>query len=426
MRHSGEDASSAGSRHVGDRRDGRAADNVVPLPTRRARRGLGARIAAVPEPGAPIWPGPAAGLIAGAWAGVMSLLLVAFIVIVAWIFAPLGSGAFSDALRVAGVVWLIGDGGAVTWTGAVLSLPPLLVTAGVVLFQRRAARWLVDAVAARTAAAVAPGIAFAIVAAASVQVLVSTSVETDGVVAPLWRNIVGALVVGTIGFGSGAISELRPAWPPLLARAGRSLIVTFAGLLGSAALVVAVVGVAQRSAFAGVLTAVAGDGTSVLQVLVVCLAYLPTMVLWAMATILGPGFIVGTGTSVSLGSTVVGALPPVPLFALLPLDMPPIARWLIAVPLLAGLAGALRLRSDRSLALRAVHVLGAVAVGGLLALASTGGIGPGRLTVTGPIWWHVALAIGGWTLAAVLADEVAHRAAGWWQGRGAGTAEPAE
>lgn len=406
--------------------DGAGADNVVALPSHRGRRGLGARIAAVPEPGATIWPGPAAGLIAGAWAGVMSLLLVAFLVVLAWIFAPLGSGAFSDALRVAGVLWLMGDGGAVTWTGALLSLPPLLITAGIILFQRRAARWLVDAVAARTVVAVAPAFAFAVIAAASVQVLVATSVETDGVTAPLWRNALGALVVGGIGFGTGIARELHPTWPAQLVLAARAARITFAVLLGAGLVVVIGLAIAQRAAFANVLSAVAGDGTSMLQVLVVCLAYLPTIVLWATAALLGPGFVVGAGTTVSLTGATVGALPPVPLLALLPLGITPAARWLIAVPILAAMAGALRLRDDRALSVRLLAVLIAVAGGALVAAASIGGIGPGRLTSTGPVWWHLPAATGGWLLAAVLVEEAAHRLERWRAERGQGAPETAE
>ncbi len=396
-------------------------ENVVPLPRRRSSS-LGGRLASVPEPAATIWPGPAAGLIAGGWAAIMSLLIVAFVVLVAWIFAPLGSGQFGDAMRVAGAGWLIANGGSLTWDSAVLGLPPLLVTLLIVLLQRRAARWLVDAVAAPTPVGVLPGALFAMAAAMSVQVVVAVSIEADGITTPLWRDAVGALVVAAIGFGSGVIRELDPTWPPALVLAARALRSGLRSLLAVALVLVLGLGVTHHSAFAGVLSAVAGDGTSVLQVLALDLLYLPTAVLWALAVLLGPGIAVGAGTTVSLGAVVLGPLPPVPLLALLPATVPAVARWLLVLPAIIAFVMALRLRGDRSLAPRALTVLLATVAGGLLALAADGGVGPGRLVDTGPVWWRAALAFGGWVLGALLVEVLVHRARVWWAGR---SGEPA-
>mgnify|MGYP003291237819 CR=1 FL=1 len=131
--------------------------------------------------------------------------------------------------------------------------------------------------------------------------------------------------------------------------------------------------------------------------LLVCVLVLPNLVLWNAAALLGPGYAVGAGTSVTLTSSGLGAVPALPVLAALP-PVGPRPGWLVAlavVPLVAGaVAGyatvAPRPDGARVGTLRTVLTAGAgsgalagsaVAVGLLL---SGGAIGPGRLGHTGP------------------------------------------
>ncbi len=135
------------------------------------------------------------------------------------------------------------------------------------------------------------------------------------------------------------------------------------------------------------------------------LAYLPTMFVWALSWLAGPGFAVGTGTAVSPAGTQLGVVPGIPLFGLLPEVS---SFWLLIVvliPVAAGAAAGWAVRSRlawegtaRGAGPRAVIAVGIAAVSAgiaaLLAALASGAIGPGRLIQTGPEPGPLALAIG--------------------------------
>jgi hypothetical protein len=124
--------------------------------------------------------------------------------------------------------------------------------------------------------------------------------------------------------------------------------------------------------------------------------FLPNLVIWAASWLVGPGFAIGTGSTVSPLSTTLGPIPSVPVLGALPQGDLAFAFVGLLVPVLAGfLVGALlsgplaaRIRSVG----RGVWILGAGlgagvvggAILGLLAWASAGAIGPGRLQQAGP------------------------------------------
>ena len=82
---------------------------------------------------------------------------------------------------------------------------------------------------------------------------------------------------------------------------------------------------------------------------VASIAYLPNVAVWAAAVTVGPGFAVGTKTSVALGGVHLGAVPALPLLAPLPSGHAlPAVAWLAALaPVVAGVvAGRLVGRSQ--------------------------------------------------------------------------------
>jgi len=132
------------------------------------------------------------------------------------------------------------------------------------------------------------------------------------------------------------------------------------------------------------------------------LALMPNLVIWTAAWLVGPGFAIGTGSSVSPLSTVLGPVPSVPVLGALPTGDLAFGFLGIAVPIvIAFLAAALlRARLVRELDVEYPLLwLGGAAVGmgvvaglllGLLAAVSGGAAGPGRLAEVGPD----ALAVG--------------------------------
>lgn len=137
------------------------------------------------------------------------------------------------------------------------------------------------------------------------------------------------------------------------------------------------------------------------------LALLPNAVLWTASWLVGPGFAVGAGSSVSPFATSLGPVPPIPLFGAIPAEVPTLGWLLLIAPLAAGLVAGLLTHRRISAVLRdwwavlvgiAAGVLGG-AIMGLLAAFSAGAGGPGRLGSLGPdgvqvgIWAGIAFAI---------------------------------
>jgi hypothetical protein len=126
------------------------------------------------------------------------------------------------------------------------------------------------------------------------------------------------------------------------------------------------------------------------------LAFLPNLVVWTAAWLVGPGFAIGAGSAVGPLGTSLGPLPAVPILGALPtgdlafgflgLLAPVVAGFLVGVVVRPAV---LRGVVDRS-PLAALVSTGAVIglAGGLilalLAWASGGAAGPGRLAAVGP------------------------------------------
>lgn len=181
-----------------------------------------------------------------------------------------------------------------------------------------------------------------------------------------------------------------PGWVRSAARMARETIIVLMAL-GVVVLAAAVVGGGGRMmrlhdtlSGGGFL---ASAGLVALQV-----GWAPTVLVWAVSWLLGPGFGVGAGSVFSPNQVVAGAVPSVPLLGLLPTaGVGSVGRYLPVVVVVAAMVVAWRCRA----ALRELSPGGAVgaavaaavtiAAGVFLAcLAASGPVGPGRMTQVGP------------------------------------------
>lgn len=131
------------------------------------------------------------------------------------------------------------------------------------------------------------------------------------------------------------------------------------------------------------------------------LAFLPNLVIWMASWLVGPGFAIGTGSSVSPIGTELGPLPGLPLFGVIPAGGFSFGLVGILVPLVAGFVAAGLLGSRSWIRLPAgapALFLTALGIGivsgielGLLAWWSSGALGPGRLHDVGPNPWLVGV-----------------------------------
>ncbi len=213
-----------------------------------------------------------------------------------------------------------------------------------------------------------------------------------------------------------------PAWVVGAAATCRRLLVLW---LVGATLLVAGALVADWSTAANVTSQVGASGGDVAVLVAVGLAVLPNAALYSGAYVLGPGFTVGAGSTVTSSAVVLGPLPMFPMLAALPDDgpAPSWTSWLIvAPPVLAFLAAVLAQRALPTTrweegALRGV--VGGVAAGlllGALTSLAGGAVGPGRMADVGAdaleVLLHAVTAFG-------LGGLVGGVAITWWQRRSA-------
>jgi hypothetical protein len=326
--------------------------------------------------------------------------------------------------RLSADVWLLGHGTDLTLTLApalakasglagaatpfTLGIAPLGFALITLLLGRRAGR-RIDETHHRLLGEIVAGVVFALL---SFGITVSASQPSarpnlpEGVILPTLVFVIGLLL-------ARPAADLRPLaeqWPApirstlmttLRAGSAAAAIVT---LVASVVLAVVIVG-----SYAQIITlyenlhsgALGGVALTVGE-----LMFLPNLVIWTMSWLVGPGFAIGVGSGVSPLGTTLGPIPSIPVLGALPHGDFAFAFVGLVVPILAGFfAGVLFRGSPGQDPIRGrwmfATALGIGLVGGVLlgvlAWASSGAIGPGRLQVAGPD----PIAVGLWSAAEI-------------------------
>ena len=248
-----------------------------------------------------------------------------------------------DYLAVAGI-----DPGAASF---VLSLAPLAFASFTAIFAAR------SGVRASQADAWVTGVITGSLGFAALTAVIALSSGNDLAAVERWQAIlfpslvfaipllVGAVVTEWREAGSGFIARARDRieaapheWgevPGLIVRGGA---VALAGLIGLGALAFAVSLVLRGGEVIALYEAAHVDALGATVITLAQLAYLPTLAIWGMAFVAGPGFAVGTGTAVSPAGTQLGPVPGIPALGALPESTTP---WLLLLALLPVALGAL-------------------------------------------------------------------------------------
>lgn len=236
-----------------------------------------------------------------------------------------------------------------------------------------------------------------------------------GMIAPVVAYLCGALagaVATAWADGDGGLVDLVHdrvdawgAWSSVPGDAVRGTAAALAGLLGLAALAVAVALLLRGGEMVALFESLRADALGVVVISLAHLLYLPTLIVWATSWIAGPGFAVGTGTAVSPAGTELGVVPGIPILGLLPETASPWVLIVVIAPVAAGAFAGWIIRSriaserresgwgPRAATAGAIAALAACGTALLSALAS-GSMGPGRLSQVGPEPGPVALAVG--------------------------------
>ena len=347
----------------------------------------------------PLLPWPVAALGAGLAAGLAGALLVAGVVLVAWLSAI--AIALPTVLTFSARVWLLAHGGVLVVGDEQITLVPL----GLSVALAALCAWMTGIAYRQGRQALtgepSPGqrrrlllgtIGQVVAGYATVAVALTRAVQGS---AELWRPILGAVGVSLAGatLGAGFAAGLRPRQirPDWLRLGLRGAAAGTLALVVVAATALAVALVLGENRISTLEDGLRFDSGGVIVWSMIALAYLPNLLAWALAWALGAGFTVGTGSLVSLWTTQLGMLPAIPVFGALPpagLADPWLLAWL-AGGLIAGvLAGMAAVRQPSgavgAIVAAAVAGLGTAAVYLIWAAASRGGLGSLRMTGLGP------------------------------------------
>ncbi|ROQ82241.1 hypothetical protein EDD95_1850 [Streptomyces sp. CEV 2-1] len=407
----------------------------------------------------------ASALLRGAVAAGLGLGSVAVLVMILWISSPGADSGPGEAVHTAVGLWLLAHGAELIRTDTLTGAPapvgvvPLLFAALPVWLVHRAARDVLEPDEGRGAPS--PGGAFALVTGGYLLVGApvalyargaSLSAEPLSLLFPAVLVVAGAAAAG-VWAASGRRLGSPPSWAPVrlheaMARSrfvrrarvvGRSAAAGVMVLLGGGALVVAAALVWHADPVQDSFLRFSGDWAGRCAVLFLALLLVPNAAVWGAAYGLGPGFALGTASTVSpVAFAGRPALPDFPLLAAMPAEGAgtPLNWATAAVPVAAALtvawftvrraapaaAGREEAWSLRETAFTAA--LGAVGCGigaALLAAAAGGPLGTRALAEFGPVWWLTGAAALAWTAALGVPMAVLLRA---WRLRGRTAPEP--
>lgn len=365
-------------------------------------------------------------MLAAALAVVTAVGLCMAVALVGWFFADAGAhGNTVDALRVGAVAWILGLGGSADTSIGHVGLTALGLTFIEIVAVVRCARWawrrseLGDTRPTQRTVALAWG---AFVATFVLLAIILLEVAAPASVSPSLSGTLGAAVVLSVAASawgglleSGRLGELWLQAPPLARAIVRIGIQAALGLTAAAALLVGISLAMSFSNAGDTYTALKLGFGDALMLTVVCALSLPNAVGFAISYLTGPGFAVGTGTSVTVTSVSLGALPLFPTVAALP-DPGTQPGWMMVglfVPGLCALIAAARVQREFSSATRdgwdqvLLRGLGGGALAGLavsvFAGISGGGLGDHRMSQIGAGFWPVLMcAVGGMALGGAL------------------------
>lgn len=313
-----------------------------------------------------------------------------------------------------------------------LSLAPLAFAVFSVLFAARSGRRAVRSGAGAT------GVLAGIAATAAIAAIVQLTSATAVVAAETWQAVAlpvavygagavaGAWVEGWAEGDGGLVDAVRArvdAWPskwrevPSLAVRGSAVAVT--GVVGASAIAVVVSAALRADEVVALFERAQADALGATAIALAQLAYVPTLIGWALAWVAGPGFAVGAGTAVSPAGTQLGVVPGIPALGLLPEQGSPWLLLVLLAPVAAGAAAGWLARSllvaewridppeqpeyaneapREPVSPRLVLAVAIAALSGaaaaLVAAVTAGSMGPGRLAAVGADPGPVALAVG--------------------------------
>ena len=370
----------------------------------------------VPEDHINHYPPLIAGAIAAGVAVVIGYILTLGFIMAAWLFAAHGSESTVQVLRAAGIAW------------QVMHLVPLVIgttTIGVlpwgflvvpVLILWKATQWALKSSQPKTAIDfIRIAISISLIysgLAGLIGLICSTNDLYTGITSSILHTLFVALAVTSVCIITYAPSRtiLTDAMPKLIVDGIRPAVISFGLLFIAGSLLTSVALILNWAQVRAVTTLMAPGFIDGFFMTLLGIGYLPTVNVWAMSYLLGPGIMLGGGV-VTPENASPGALPAFPLLSILPSESAALAAFFVLVPILIGIAIYFLMPRERwvaqgdsiaialSFVVRWREVVTLLVSVGLLsvfvwiaAAASSGSLGTGYLKFIGPVPADAAVA----------------------------------
>ncbi|MGH3803227.1 MAG: cell division protein PerM, partial [Pseudonocardiaceae bacterium] len=366
---------------------------------------------------------PLTAAIATGWAAVAVLAPLVSVSILAWVADSRSTAPATDALRLALDVWLVSHAVPLALEKGSFGLAPLAITAFSCWQLVRAGATTARAAGSRTFADCLKVSAAVAVCYAAFGAGAATGGQLPGVAARPWQAaaIFAGFACALAGFGAITGTEygqrLLTRAPRLFADVCRASMVALSVLLIAAAALVVVMMLLSAGRMSDAIDGYSLGVVGGAGLFLLCVVYLPNLVTWSAAYVVGPGFFLGTDSLVSAQQVTVMSTPAFPLFAAVPTTQANVAAaLLLLIPPLAGIAAGVVLSVRRSSATSGSVLFGSVLIGvlsgallGGVSLLASGAAGAGAMAKFGPVAWQIALLSAGSIAAGSLLGASVHR-----------------
>ncbi|GAB3564634.1 DUF6350 family protein [Spelaeicoccus albus] len=355
----------------------------------------------------------------------LGIIMLAVVSVIAWILSTSPLGTLFTVVAASVQVWLLSHGAPVSYDGGSFGFVPWLVTALPIWLCYRAGRRLTIAggitrarrKAARTGTvsryfSLISWVCMAVVYGA-IALATSAAMGRQPLPTHPWQAAGGAFLVALIAGGVGVLrlpkkhrndaddypqTKLRAKLVGLVgegvvdfaAASVRAVLLCTGIILAAGFVLVVVTIIVHHHQFAALYGTLGATGTGAIVLSFGQLLALPNLVVWASSWMTGPGFVLGTGSSISPFGTTIGPIPAVPVLAGIPTDAVDWAGVFVVVPALAGLAAGWWMLAkgidawpEQLIASASIGV-GTGVLLGVLGGLSGGPVGPGLLMTTGP------------------------------------------
>ena len=287
-------------------------------------------------------PAPMAALI-GAGAAIAFGLIATFVVVMAaWLIAAHGNESVNQVAAAGGIAWLGLQLVPITIGTQVIGLLPWGFIVLPIYLVWRSTEWALKSADPQTAkdywsvAGILAG-AYGLLNAVLSVLVSSTGLSANIFVTALrTTGLAGIVAVACVLTYAPSRSVLLDQLPEAIRDGVKPGFATFMVLvLAGAGLstISLALHFKEVSAVAQVMAPQAFDG---FFLLLLGIGYLPTAAVWSMSYLIGPGVVVGGSGVVSMYHTNPGALPAFPLLSLLPSSTPAWTKFLIVLPVAAG------------------------------------------------------------------------------------------